>query len=640
MGSGKDDSALEARSMLRPRIAAAWRSLNRLRHGIGLRLLVSVLLFSSAVTLVLTLLQLYRDYRNDVGAIEGRMSEIEGSYSQSLGEGLWTLDRRQIELQIEGILALPAIRFVEVRETTGRADPMVVAAGRREAHAAVTYQFPLYRTSQGNRQQLGVVSIEATFEEVYRALLDKAIVILVSQGAKTFLVSFFILYILHWLVTRHLTRIAEFVGRYDLRHPPPPLRLLRRPPKEKDELDQVVAAFESMRRSLERAYGDLRESEQRFRDYAETESDWFWATGPEHEFTYLSEAIYRFDWEEGSSIGKRRWDFAADVESEPEKWREHRAVLDRHASFRDFVYTVRGSDGTPRFLSVSGKPFFDADGRFLGYRGVARDITQRKRAEEELRASEQRYHAVQMELAHVNRVTTMGQMTASIAHEVSQPIAATVANAEAGLRWLAAEPANLGEAHEALGRIIKDGKRAGDVVGRIRALIKKVPPRKDRLDVNEIILEVVALARSELLRNGVSVHTSLAEGLPPVDGDRIQLQQVILNLIINAVEAMGSVVEGTRELRITTASEASGNVRVAVQDSGPGLDSDSHDRLFDAFYTTKPGGMGMGLSICRSIIEAHGGKIWATANMPQGAIFQFTLPASPEADSRPLGAER
>jgi signal transduction histidine kinase len=549
MDSGKDDGAFEGGSMQHPRMGAAWRSLHRLRHGIGLRLLVSVLLFSSAITLVLTLLQLYRDYRQDVGAIEGRMSEIEGSYLQSLGEGLWTLDRRQIELQIGGILALPAIRFVEVRETTDRADPMVVAAGSRQDRAVVRHQFPLYRISQGNRQQLGVVSIEATLDEVYLSLLDKAIVILISQGAKTFLVSFFILYILHWLVTRHLTRIAEFVGRYDLRHPPPPLRLLRRPPK-------------------------------------------------------------------------------------------HKAVLDRHASFRDFVYTVRGSDGTPRFLSVSGKPIFDADGRFLGYRGVARDITQRKRAEEELRASEQRYHAVQMELAHVNRVTTMGQMTASIAHEVSQPIAATVANAEAGLRWLAAEPANLGEAHEALGRIIKDGKRAGDVVGRIRALIKKVPPRKDRLDVNEIILEVVALARSELLRNGVSVHTSLAEGLPPVDGDRIQLQQVILNLIINAVEAMGSVVEGTRELRITTASEASGNVRVAVQDSGPGLDSDSHDRLFDAFYTTKPGGMGMGLSICRSIIEAHGGKIWATANMPQGAIFQFTLPASPEADSRPLGAER
>jgi PAS domain S-box-containing protein len=640
MGSGKDDSQLEARSMLRPRIAAAWRSLNRLRHGIGLRLLVSVLLFSSAVTLVLTLLQLYRDYRNDVGAIEGRMSEIEGSYSQSLGEGLWTLDRRQIELQIEGILALPAIRFVEVRETTGRADPMVVAAGRRQAHAAVTYQFPLYRTSQGNRQQLGVVSIEATLEEVYRALLDKAIVILVSQGAKTFLVSFFILYILHWLVTRHLTRIAAFVGRYDLRHPPPPLRLQRRTPKERDELDQVVTAFEGMRRSLERAYGDLRESEQRFRDYAETESDWFWATGPEHEFTYLSEAIYRFDWEEGSSIGKRRWDFAADVESEPEKWREHRAVLDRHASFRDFVYTVRGSDGTPRFLSVSGKPIFDADGRFLGYRGVARDITKRRRAEEELRESERRYHEVQMELAHVNRVTTMGQMTASIAHEVSQPITATVANAEAALRWLAAEPSNLKEAHEALGRIIKDGKRAGDIIDRIRALIKKVPPREDLLDVNESILEVIALARSELLKNGISLETRLAEALPLVRGDRIQLQQVILNLIINAVEAMSGAGEGVRELRIGTEPEGSGGVRIAVKDSGPGLDSDSYDRLFDAFYTTKPGGMGMGLSICRSIIEAHGGKIWATANTPRGAIFQFTLPTSPDTDSRRMGTER
>jgi PAS domain-containing protein len=181
------------------------------------------------------------------------------------------------------------MRFVEVRETTDRANPMVVSGGRRQDHAAVSREFSLFHTSRGEQQQLGVLSIEATFDEVYRALLDKAIVISISQGATIFLVSFFILSITHRLVTRHLTALAGFLGKYDLRQPPPPLRLQRRAPKDKDELDQVIAAFESMRQSLERAYDDLRESEQRFRDYAETASDWFWATGPEHDFTYFSE---------------------------------------------------------------------------------------------------------------------------------------------------------------------------------------------------------------------------------------------------------------------------------------------------------------------------------------------------------------
>jgi signal transduction histidine kinase len=220
----------------------------------------------------------------------------------------------------------------------------------------------------------------------------------------------------------------------------------------------------------------------------------------------------------------------------------------------------------------------------------------------------------------------MGQLTASIAHEVNQPIAAVVTNAQAALRWLGAEPPNLDEIREALGRIVKDGRRAGDVTGRIRALIRKAPPRKGRFDLNEAVLDVIALTRSEVLRHAVSVRTELATGLPCVQGDRVQLQQVILNLILNAVEAMSVVDAGPRELRISTGRDAVDGVLVSVRDSGPGLDPTSVDRLFEAFYTTKPEGMGMGLAICRSIVEAHGGRMWATANEPRGAVFQFTLP--------------
>src|SRR5215510_9150940 len=594
-----------------------WRSFHRWRRGIGPRLLVRILLFSSAITLILTSFQLYFDYRYAVAAIESRMSEIEGSYLQSLSEGLWNVDSRQIELQIEGILRLPAIRFVEVRETTDRANPIVLSGGRRQDHAAVRRAFSLVHPSRGEQQRLGVLSIEATFDEVHRALLHKAIVILISEGTTIFLVSFFILYITHRLVTRHLTALAGFLGQYDLRQPPPPLRLQRRTPKEKDELDQVIAAFESMRQNLERAYGDLRESEQRFRDYAETASDWFWATGPDHAFTYFSEqAGFGIDW--GTLIGKRRWEVAADVASEPEHWREHMAALERREPFRDFVYQVRRVDGTLGFVSISGKPVWDAEGRFAGYRGIARDITERQRTEEALRQA-------QAELAHVARLTTLGELTASIAHEINQPLGALVNSANACVRWLAAQ--NLERAQQSAVRVVTEGQRAADIIDRIRALIKKEPPRTEGVEMNEAIREVIALTHGEAVKHGVAVQTHLAEGLPRIQGDRVQLQQVLLNVILNAVESLSGVSEGSRELRIGTGPDASGGVLVTVQDSGPGLHPESVDRLFDAFYTTKPGGMGMGLAICRSIVEAHGGQIGAARAAGPGATVQLTLQA-------------
>jgi PAS domain S-box-containing protein len=251
--------------------------------------------------------------------------------------------------------------------------------------------------------------------------------------------------------------------------------------------------------------------------------------------------------------------------------------------------------------------------------GAVMDMTAARDAQEAL-------HAAQAQLAHVNRVTTMGQLAASIAHEINQPITAVVTNASAGLLWLAAQPPDIEEVRDSFDRVIKAGNQAGEVTGRIRALIKKAPPRKDDLEINEAILEVIALTHGEMVKNSVSLRTQLAAGLPLVRGDRIQLQQVILNLIINAIEAMSGISEGPRELLIGTGKDALSGVLVAVQDSGPGLNPESFDRLFDPFYTTKPGGMGMGLSICRSIVEAHGGRVWASRTAGPGVTVQFTLP--------------
>lgn len=276
-----------------------------------------------------------------------------------------------------------------------------------------------------------------------------------------------------------------------------------------------------------------------------------------------------------------------------------------------------------RYRIMTYSPLRLHSGRVEAALAIIHDLTEHMLASEALRAA-------QTELAHVNRISTMGQLTASIAHEVNQPIAAVVTNADAALNWLGAQPPNLNKVREILGQIADDGNRASQVFDRIRALVKKAPPRKSRFDLNEAILEVIALARSEVLKHDVSLQTGLATGLPAVDGDRVQLQQVILNLMLNAVDAMRSIGEGVRELLISTEADAAGGMLVTVRDSGMGLDPNDADRVFEAFYTTKPEGLGMGLAICRSIVEAHGGQMWASANKPRGAVFQFTLP--PESD--------
>ncbi|MEH2471788.1 PAS domain S-box-containing protein [Nitrobacteraceae bacterium AZCC 2161] len=245
----------------------------------------------------------------------------------------------------------------------------------------------------------------------------------------------------------------------------------------------------------------------------------------------------------------------------------------------------------------------------------------------ERKRAEQAFRKAQLELAHANRVAMMGQLTTTIAHEVNQPITAVITYALAARRWLSAEPPNFREVDEALSLIVKEGNRAGEVVGRIRALVKKVPARKDAVEINDAILEVIALSRTEAVNNSVSVRTQLAEGLPRVQGDRVQLQQVMLNLIVNAIQSMSNVEDGNCELHISTVSIEREGVRVAVRDTGHGLRPESLPRLFEPFYTTKPDGMGMGLSICRSIIEAHRGQLWAIPCEPRGALFQFTIPA-------------
>jgi PAS domain S-box-containing protein len=612
-----------------------------------------------------------------------------------------------------------------------------------------------------------------------------------------------------------------------------------------------------------RAEEALRDSEAKFRDYAETASDWFCEMGPDYKFTLLSENAFGSG--AADRIGTACWDHALDLETEPEKWRLLQETVFSRRPFRDFVYRGTSSDGSPMYVRASGKPMFDANGEFHGYRGTCSDVTEimdaqealrkserswrsaidgidglvsihfpngevetvnrqcleyfgrsleelrnwgtsdavhpedlprilelfkraiasgnpyhidqrlrrfdgeyrwfnnrgvpirddsgritrwyvlitdiedRKRAEEALRSAldgiaglivvltrngevetvnrqtldyfgrsleelknwgtsdavhpedrprtlevfkrgllsgnpfqnelrlrrsdgeyrwfdtrhvpvrddsgriarwyvlatdiEDRTQALtqleqmRSDFAHMNRVSMMGELAASLSHEITQPIASARNNARAAQNFLAMQPPDLSEVREALNCVAGDTDRAEDIIDRIRDHIKKTPPRKGPFDLNEAINEVIVLGRAAILKNRVWVQTRLCEGLFPVHGDRVQLQQVVLNLLLNAVEAMSLVEAKPRDLLISTEQDRTG-VLVAVRDSGPGVDPEHLEQIFKSFYTTKPNGTGMGLSICRSIIDAHGGRLWAEANEPRGAIFQFILPAA------------
>jgi C4-dicarboxylate-specific signal transduction histidine kinase len=270
-------------------------------------------------------------------------------------------------------------------------------------------------------------------------------------------------------------------------------------------------------------------------------------------------------------------------------------------------------------------PTVDTNGEFRGYRDTGTDVTaevRANRAETELRK-------LQAGLAHVSRVTILGELTASLAHEVNQPLAGVVSSADACLHWLAAHPPNIDKARRATERIMRDAKRASEVVERVRNLAKKAPLQRTWVNLNETVEETISLATRELSQNSVSLETQLAKNLPRVWADRIQLQQVILNLIINACEALTTVEDEPRKLFVSTASEVEG-AALTVRDSGFGIDPQELEAVFEAFHTTKPGGMGMGLAVSRSIIEGHGGRLWAEPNEPRGAIFKFTIPSKKE----------
>ncbi len=334
--------------------------------------------------------------------------------------------------------------------------------------------------------------------------------------------------------------------------------------------------------------------------------------------------IYGFDPEKGMPAWEERL-----RRVHPEDRTKWQAAIDRaigQKSGYEVEFRILLPDGTVKYIHTVGHPVLNASGDLMEFVGSAMDITERKRAEEERETLRQ----AQSDLAHVSRVTTLGELTASLAHEVNQPIAAAVTNANTCIRWLAANPPNVEEARAAAMRIVKDGKRGAEIINRVRLLFKKGTPERELVDVNEVVREMIVLLRGEATRSSISIQTELAAELSLVLGDRVQLQQVLMNLMLNGMDAMKDV-DGTRELSIKSQQAENEQVLVTVSDTGVGLPAQQADRIFQAFFTTKPHGTGMGLRISRSIVESHGGRLWATENSPRGASFHLTLTTKVEA---------
>jgi PAS domain S-box-containing protein len=368
---------------------------------------------------------------------------------------------------------------------------------------------------------------------------------------------------------------------------------------------------------------ELRQSNLNLRQMTETIPEMLWSATPEGEIDYCNARVLDYTGFSTEEIQGNGWEDLLHPDDVAQAFREWTSCVANGTPYRVEVRTFHASDRTYRWCVTTALPLRDQQGHIVKWHGTIVDMHDWKQAQEELRMT-------QAELAHMMRVMTMSQLTASIAHEVSQPLAGIITNASTCLRMLAVDPPNVDGARETARRTIRDGNRASDVITKLRALFEKKDVLTEPVDLNDATREVIALSLSDIQRNEVTLRTELADNLPPVMGDRVQLQQVILNLLLNASDAMSTLIDRPRRLAIRTEREGNSSVRLTVQDTGVGIDPNKVDQLFNPFYTTKSTGMGIGLSISRSIIESHRGKLWAAANDGPGASFSFSIPSGPD----------
>jgi PAS domain S-box-containing protein len=551
--------------------------------------------------------------------LDNRAARIAEVFSRSLAQPLRDLDRRAIDGQISARFPDPEV--VEVSVTAIDHGPLTVVAGARGANPAgeIVKVRPIRSVTSGAPAvTIGEVRVVLTRAVAERTITSarRAILAITAGVVATLYAATFVL--LKVLVRRPINRLEEMVDRIaggDLD--------ARCPVASGDELGRLAGRVNTMADRLRESTTRLRESERKYRGIFENALEGIFQLDRRGRLREANPAMARLTgYATPAELMAAREDAPSSrlfTQAQTEALFE---TLEAKGEIASVELQLTRRDGSPIWVQLNARGVGEPGHEAAWLEGLLTDITARKQAELAL-------HQTQAELAHATRVTTLGELAASIAHEINQPLTAIVADTTASINWLSRERPDLDRVREALAAVVKDGHRAADVIQRIRELVRKSDPRTARVDVNDVVRDIVSLVRTELVSHGVSLRTELAVALPEVMGDRVQLQQVVLNLIMNAIEAMASIEDRPRELVIQSCRLPDDHVVIAVRDAGVGLDPATVAQLFNAFFTTKAGGMGMGLSIARSIVEAHGGRLWAGANGGPGATFQFALPVAP-----------
>ncbi len=594
------------------------------QYTLSYRLVVYVVLCSSLFAIIATAIQLYLDYRRDVSALHESFRLIEKSYLPTIAMTTFKIDQNHLRLELEGALKLPDIVYLEVQEVRG-SQILRHAQGNPNAEKIIRNEFPLeYISPAGEKRPIGTLIVIASLEGVYQRLWSRVVTLLVTNVGKTFLASASILAIVYLLITRHLLRMADFTKHLT---PGTKNRLLTldRNPRDADkpdELEHVVLAINELQ---ERVAADIikqRQAELKYRTVADFTYDWEYWQSPDGNFNYISPSCERI-------TGYRAEEFMNNprlleqiiLPENRNIWLNHQQEALEEPKQRDIQFRIRRKDGEIRWIEHACQGVIDDRGEFLGLRVSNRDITKREFYKSET-------IKLQTELAHMDRIVTISTLTTALAHEINQPLAAMRSYAQAAMRFMEAPQPEYDSVRKALKGIIADNKRAAEVVNRLRDLVKKRPALGKPLEINSIINDVIGLLNSEIVLRKASVALDLHPIAPVVHGDSIQIQQVLINLLTNALDAVDDESVKTRKIIISTKSENSNHTMVSISDSGSGIPTDRIQAIFEPFYTTKSKGIGLGLVICKSIIEAHGGTIWVDNNPGGGAIFSFTLPTS------------
>lgn len=598
---------------------------HRNQNRLLFRLLLVVVLCSTFFTLIATAIQLSFSYQRELNTIEQNFEFIGNSYQRAISVSLYKVNLEQLGVQLKGILQLTDMVYAEVRESRGE-NIFMQSEGDPEATRDMVREYPLsYRQPSGNIITYGSLRVAASKKNLWVRLWDRVLIILVTNGVKMFMASLCILLFFHYMLIRHVARIRRYLSGWNPNSPPSELTLIRSAvfPKKADELDDLLNAINAMKSKVSRyiaekrtAINGLKASENQIRVITDALPVLISYIDKEKRYQFANKAYSQWF---GNRLDQILGRHVKDVLGE-DMYQKTRSYLVRALQGERVRFETELTKNESIYLfEVLYVPDMSQEEKISGTFALWYDLSKKIQKEMELKRHRE-------ELTHVSRLATMGELTASMAHELNQPLTAILSNAQAALRFMEKDAIDINEIKDILMDIVADDRRAGEVIKRLRSFLSRGEIRMKTWDFNEIIHEVVTLIHSDVVMKNVSLRMVLDPNLPKVEVDRIQMQQILLNLILNSLDALKKISPDSRTLTITSCKQDHGNIMVKVADSGVGFGAVDMARVFEPFFTTKSKGMGMGLSINRSIIEAHHGRIWAENAPHRGAVFCFSLP--------------